>query len=341
MTSGLTVGDLEGNTGVVLLEILQADLQVQLSCTSNDVLTSLGGNAKNTRVGLGKTLQSFYELGEIVGVLDLDSSLNDGGDGELHDLHVVCDLGGGQSSRLEQELIDTDETDDVSGRAVLDGVDLSSHHENGSLDGLDEKILLFTGDVVGSLDADLWSGRDGTREDTSESVESTLVGCRYHLGDVQHEWSLGVTVSDGDGAFIVHGSLVERLDTVALSGNRGRKIDDNHLQERVTGRQELLHDGLQESLAFHVLLVRLERKVELGKDRANVVFLEVHNGVEDLVDGVEYHHVEGTLKRLAIGIGTLVGPLLGLWVEVVVSPKSVNELQVQNVKTCTAEEATA
>lgn len=36
--------------------------------------------------------------------------------------------------------------------------------------------------------------------------------------------------------------------------------------------------------------------------------------------------LEGTVERLAVGIGSLVGPLLGLWVEVRVSPKSVHHL---------------
>ena len=34
--------------------------------------------------------------------------------------------------------------------AILDGLDSSSHHENGPLDGLDEEIGLGSGNVVGS-----------------------------------------------------------------------------------------------------------------------------------------------------------------------------------------------
>jgi hypothetical protein len=75
-------GDLEGNTGVVLDEILQANFEVELSGTSNDVLSGLGDPSLDTGVGLGETLESFDELGEIVGVLDLDSDLNDRGDAE-------------------------------------------------------------------------------------------------------------------------------------------------------------------------------------------------------------------------------------------------------------------
>lgn len=93
-------------------------------------------------------------------------------------------LRGSKSSRLEQELINSDETADVSvdrraersgkrtevsardvsksgreeegnddspSRAVLDGLDVPSHHENGPLDRLDEEIRLSSRDVVGSV----------------------------------------------------------------------------------------------------------------------------------------------------------------------------------------------
>ena len=109
------VGDAEGNTGVILLEILQANLQVQLTGTGNDVLTGLGDEGQDARIRLGQTLKTFDELGQILGVLDLDGTLHDRGDGELHDLQVVGGLAGGEGTRLEQELINTDQTDNVTG----------------------------------------------------------------------------------------------------------------------------------------------------------------------------------------------------------------------------------
>lgn len=183
---------------MVLNEILEANLEVELSGAGDNVLSSLGDPGLNARVGLGETLESFDELGQIVGILDLDGDLDDGRDTgrdernsrqsrarsgarpqhsrELHDLHVVSSLRGGESSRLEQELIDTDETDNVSGGAVLERVDLASHHEHGALNRLDKEVVLLAGDVVGALDANLGSSLDGTSEDTAESVEATLVG---------------------------------------------------------------------------------------------------------------------------------------------------------------------
>lgn len=49
-----------------------------------------------------------------------------------------------------------------------------------------------------------------------------------------------------------------------------------------------------------------------------LILLGVHDGIEDSEDWVENELVESTLELLAF-MGTLVGPLLGMWVEVVVT----------------------
>lgn len=326
-SNGLTVlndgvGDTERNTGVVLLEILQANLQVELTSTSNDVLTGGGDVGQDARVGLGKTLETFDELGKIVGVLDLDGTLHDGGDGELHDLHVVSSLGGGEGTRLEQELVNTDKTKDVTGGNIIDGLGVTTHHENGTLDRLDEQVLLLARGVVRTLNADLKTGTDGTGEDTTEGVETTLVGGGHHLGDVKHESSLGVTVTDGNGGLVVVGTLVEGLHTVLLGGNGRWKVEHHHLEEGVGGRKELLHDNLEEGLALETLLVGSKLDLKLLKERGDLVGLEVHDGSEDTEDGVQDELVEGTLNALT----TNLGPLAGLGVEEVVAPETVHHL---------------
>ena len=297
------------------MSYLQADLQVKLTSTGDDVLTRLVDPSLHAWVGLRETLETLDELGEIGSVLDLDGDLHDGGHGELHDLHVVRGLRGGEGSALEQELVDTDETDDVTGRAVLNGLDVTTHHEYGTLNGLDEEVVLLARDVVGALDADLGAGTDGTREDTAEGIEATLVGGRHHLGDVADEGTVGVAVTDTDGGLVVHGTFVESLDTVALSSLGGGEVDDNHLQEGVTSGQEFAHDDLEKSLALKITLLLREFDLKLFKHWADSVLLEVHDGVEDLEDGVEDELVEGTLAVLRRGLG----PLLGLGVEVVVA----------------------
>merc|ERR1711881_677388 len=121
--NGLTVlhdrvGDTERHTSVVLLQILQANLQVQLTSTSDDVLTRLVDVGQHARVGLGQTLETFDQLRQVVGVLDLNRALHDRRDRELHDSHVVGGLRGGQSTRLEQELVSTDQTKDASAEST-------------------------------------------------------------------------------------------------------------------------------------------------------------------------------------------------------------------------------
>lgn len=61
------------------------------------------------------------------------------------------------------------------------------------LDRFDVKIVLLSWDEVGSHDSDLLSSGDGTREDTTEGVETSFVGSRYHLGHVHHKWTGWVT----------------------------------------------------------------------------------------------------------------------------------------------------
>jgi hypothetical protein len=312
------VGDTERDTSVVLLEILQANLQMQLTGTGNNVLTGVGDESQHTRIRLGKTLQTLNELGQILGVLDLDGSLHDGGDGELHDLQVVGSLVCGEGTRLEQELIDTDKTKNVTGRHILNGLDETTHHENGTLDSLDEQVLLLSRGVVGTLDTDLETRLDGTREDTTESVETTLVGSGHHLGDVQHEGTVGIAVTDTNGVDVVMGTLVEGLHTVAL-GNNGRwKMENHHLEKSIGGGEELAHDNLEELLALEITLLGSELDLKLLEESWDLVGLEVHDHVEDAEDGVEDELVESTLEGLAI-VSANLGPLLGLGVEVAVA----------------------
>lgn len=329
-SDGLTVlddgvGDGKGNTGVVVLEIVQANLEMELTSTSNDVLTGLVGEGKDARIGLGETLETLDKLGKILGVLDLDGTLDDGGDGELHDLHVVGSLGGGKGTRLEKELVDTDETNNVTSGHIIDGLDLATHHEDGTLNGLDEEIILLAGGVVGALNADLETRADGTGEDTTEGVETALIGSGNHLGDVEHERALGVAGLDGHGGLVVLGTLVEGLGTVGLGGDGGRKVEDHHLQQAVSSGKEGLHDGLEELLALLLLVISSELEVELLEESGSLVLLEVHDSGEDLEDGVKDELVESTLELLAL-IGAVLGPLLGLGVEEVVAPETLHHL---------------
>jgi hypothetical protein len=334
---GLTVLDdgvteLERNTSVIFLKILQTNFKMEFTSTGNNVFTRLVGEGKNTGIGLGETLETFDKLGQIVGVLDIDSALDDRRDRELHDLHVVSSVGGGDGTRLDQELINTDKTNNVTSGAVLNGFNVTSHHENSTLDRLDEKIGLGTGLVVGTLDTDLKTRADGTREDTTESVETTLVRGGNHLGDVKHERSGGVAVTDTNSALVIKGTFVQVLDTVSLSSDGRGKVDTDHLKESITSGKELAHNNLEKLLALKILLISSELNLELLKKSGGLVLLEVHNRVEDLEDRVQDEHVESTLQRLAISIVGLGGPLLGLGVEVVLTPELLHHLFLVNTE---------
>lgn len=312
------VGDTERNTSMVLLEILQTNLKVKFTSTSNDVLTRLVDVGQDARVRLGQTLKTLDQLGKVGSILDLDGTLHDGRNGELHNLQVVGSLIGGDSTRLEKELVDTDQTDNVTSRDIIDGLDETTHHKDGTLDSLDEQVLLLAGNVVGTLDADLETGPDDTREDTTESIETTLIRGGNHLGDVEHERTLGVTVADTREGSIVLRTLVQGLCTVSLGSHRRGEVDTDHLQKSVSSRQEFLHNGLEQSLALELLLAAGKGDLKLFKDGSNLFLLVVGNGIEDPEDGIQDEHVERTLESLAIMLSVL-GPLLGLGVEVVIA----------------------
>lgn len=304
---------------------------MQLTGTGNDVLTSLVDHGQDTGVGLGQTLETLDQLGQVVGVLDLDGTLDDGGDGELHNLEVVGSLVVGDGTRLEQELVDTDQTQNVTGGDILNGLDETTHHQNGTLDGLDEQVLLLTRGVVGTLDADLHTGADGTGEDTTEGVETTLIGSRHHLGNVEHQRGLGVTVPDTNADLVVGGTLVQSLSTVLLGSDGRGQVKNDHLQHGISGRQELAHDDLEELLALELLLVGGELDLELLDQGVDLLLLGVGDGVEDLEDGVQDELVEGTLELLAL-VGVALGPLLGLGVEEVVTPQTLHHLVTINTE---------
>ena len=168
------IGLHDGDAGVVLFEILEADFQMEFSGTGDNVLAGLFRDDLDHGIGLGESLETFDELGEIGGVLALDGDSDDGRDRELHLLHVVGALEGGDGTGLDEVLVDTDETDQVTAWNVVDGFDVSSHHENGSLDLLVEQIGLGAGDVVGTVNSDLLASGDRSGENSTESVESTL-----------------------------------------------------------------------------------------------------------------------------------------------------------------------
>mmetsp|Transcript_42646 Transcript_42646/g.56307 ORF Transcript_42646/g.56307 Transcript_42646/m.56307 type:complete len:802 (-) Transcript_42646:104-2509(-) len=323
LDDGVTL--LDGALGVLLLEILEADLDVELTAASDDVLTGLLSGADDERVGLGELAETLDELGEIGGVLDLDGDTHDGGHGVLHGLDAVSALVIGDGALLHEELIDTDETDGVTARNIGDSLDLAAHHEDGSLDVLDVEVVAGVWLVVRAHNADLLASGDGTGEDTAESVEAALVVGGDHLGDEDHEGTVLVAVGDGVVAFVTDGTFVEHSGSVLLGLHGGRKLHDDHLKESLGGVDPLLEDALEEVLGALVLLVVFEVNAEGLEHLPDGVKVVVHDVTAELDDGAHDELDEAALELLAIVGGVVGGELLGGGVEVVVTPEFLHE----------------
>ncbi len=106
-------------------------------------------------------------------------------------------------------------------------------------------------------------------------------------------------------------------------------MQNHHLHESVSRRKESSHDNFEELLALLLLVVRRKLNVELLKKSWDLILLEVHNSGENSEDRVKNELVESTLQLLAL-VGSLVGPLLGMGVEVVVTLKSINKRKASN-----------
>lgn len=83
------------------------------------------------------------------------------------------------------------------------------------------EIFLLSGNVVRSKNSNLLRGGNSTRENSTESNESTLISGRNHLRDVHHKRTLGITVSHGLSDFIVLRTFVKIRSSVLLGLSGG------------------------------------------------------------------------------------------------------------------------
>jgi hypothetical protein len=320
------VGGSEFDSRKFFGKILQADFKMELSGTGDDVFTTFFGVALHARIGLGEALETFDEFGQVRRILGLDGNTDDRGNAEFHDADVVSGFGGSDGSGFHQKLIDTDETDGVTARAVFNGFNITSHHEDGSLNVLDEKIILLSRNIVGAHDADLLASSNDTREDTTKSIETTLVGSGDHLRDVHHERTVGVTISDGSSALVILRSFVKIFDSVLLGFDGRRKVKDNHFEEGVGSGEEFLHDDLQEGLLDEFLLFGGQNDLEGRKHLLVGILFVVHDGFEEFEDGVQDELAESARNQFARGGLVLFDPLLGFGIEEVLTPKFLHKL---------------
>jgi len=334
ISDGFLVGDnwvtlLQWALGVFLFEILKANLDVELTATSDNVLTGFLSGADDEGIGLGELTETFDKLGQVRGGFDLDGNTHDGGDGELHNTDVVGVFVVRDGSLLHEVLIDTDETDGVTAWYIGDGLDLTGHHEDSSLNVLDVQVSLGAGLVVGSHNSDLLASGDGTGEDTTESVETTTVVSGDHLGDEDHEGTVLVTLLEGLTACIIDGTLVKVSSSVLLGLDGGRKLHDDHLEESLSGVDPLLADDLHEILETTLLLLGGEGNVELFKHLPDLVELTVHASTDEVDKGLhdELDEAAGKFATIIIFGEALLGGG-----EVVVTPELDHKLLEVNLE---------
>ena len=288
--NGFSVGDNwigldDWDLGVVFFQIFQADFQVQFTGTSNNLFSGVGEGNLDHWIGFGESFETFDEFWKLGWILWSDGDLDDWGDGESHNFHVMGLVVGGDGTSFDEVLIDSDETDDVTGwdgfnsfdmrqsvekikknskifkksnfNTFVDSVSVllsvSTHHKYGSLDVFDIQIFFFAWFEVGTHNSGFHTGGDLTREDSSEGVESTFIRCRYHFTDVHHQWSGWIARFDTNGAWIVHWSLIQKFASVLLGSDWRWQVNGNHLQQSFTGWEPVSHDGLHESFFYKTI----------------------------------------------------------------------------------------
>ena len=104
----------------------------------------------------------------------MDGDSDNWGDRKFHLFHVVSSFESGDATSFDEVLINTDETAQVSAWDIINGFDVSTHHKNGTLDLLTVKIGFGSWLEVWTHNSDLLSSGNGTGENSTESVESTL-----------------------------------------------------------------------------------------------------------------------------------------------------------------------
>jgi len=244
-------------------------------------------------------------------------------------VEIVGGVNGGDGTGFQEVLIDTDETASVTARNIGHLLDLGTHHDDDTLDRLDVQVGLLTGDVLGSLDADLLASGDGTGEDTAEGGETaTLVGGN-HFGDVHGERSVRVAISDGLEGLIIVGAGVQIFGTVLLGLARGRQVTTDHGEESVSSVDPLLHAAFHELLADQFAVLLDERDLEGLEHLLVLLSVLVHDGHDELGDRSHDELTEtAVVARTLVGVG----PLLVLGGEPPITPQTSHHLALLDLE---------
>ncbi|KAI7189372.1 hypothetical protein KC316_g5385 [Hortaea werneckii] len=88
-----------------------------------------------------------------------------------------------QGTRLQQGLVNIDQTENVTGWNILNGLRVATLYQNGTMDRLDEQVRPLARDIAGALNTDLDTRAGGTRGDTTGSVPLTRVMTRQRASE--------------------------------------------------------------------------------------------------------------------------------------------------------------
>lgn len=149
---------------------------------------------------------------------------------------------------------------------------------------------------------------------------------------VSTESTFRVGVANGLGTFVIQRALVQIVDTIALGGDGGRQMNDNHLEERFGSRQPFLHYALEQRFPLQILLLVFQRDFQLCQQLRRLLLLEIHNHIEEFEDWVQDEHAESALKILARLVICFFAPLFGGRVEKRVAPQSANHFLLVDPK---------
>jgi len=309
---------------VELSEILETDLDVEITATGDNVLTGglvLGDDDQWVR--LGKFGETLDKLGEVGWHFWMDSDSDDWGDGVFHhsdvvgSFHVIVDNG----SLLLDDVINTDESAGVTAWNVLDWLLFSAHHKDGSLDTLEVHVVLLSWLVLTTLDSDSHTGSDGTGEDSTEGSESREVSGWEHLGDEHAKLSVRFTGRDMLGDLISLRTFIKVLDSVLLGSSWGWELQHDHLEDRLGGIQPFLHDSLSElSSLLKLPLLFGKSDSKLLDEILNLFEGTLEDGVGEFDDWLENELAESSLSWLALFVVLFGGEGFFLFVVEPISP---------------------
>lgn len=217
-------------------------------------------------------------------------------DAEFHGAERSGVFISGNSSKFQNILVNTDQTNHVSATAVSQLFDVSSHHKKGSLNLLDVQISLLSELVVGSVNKHLkilhdfehyfeiqqsysLTSADCSGVLSSEGNESSFFRGGNHLWDVHSKLGVLVAFSNGVAERVVFFSAVEDSTPICLSKIGEMQEVDNHIQQSVSGGDPLSHDDLQKRFRDQVLLVVGKVQSQSVDDGPVDVRLVVHGDI--------------------------------------------------------------